>query len=52
MAADLQNQEPIVIQVNAFSLEQLGHFREAALLVINIVVRVVVAGGCATDSEI
>ncbi len=42
-AANLKDQEPVVVKVNAFALQQLSDLCEVALLVIDVVVRVVVA---------
>ena len=46
-AADLKNQEAIVVKVNAFAFQQLSDLCEVALLLINVVVRAVVAMRCA-----
>ncbi len=46
-AADLKDQETIVVEVNAFALQQFSDLSEVALLLINVVVRAVVAMRCA-----
>lgn len=41
-AADLQNEEPVVVQINALFLEQRGHFFDVHLLFVDVVVTGVV----------
>lgn len=50
-AADLKDQEAVVIKVNAFVLQQFSDLSEVALFLINVVVRAVVAMRCARHSE-
>ena len=46
-AADLKDQEAIVVKVNAFALQHFRDICEVALLLINVIVRAVVAMRCA-----
>lgn len=41
--AYLKNEKPVVVKINAFALQQLGDFREVAFLVVNIIVRAIIA---------
>lgn len=49
--AYLKNEKTVVIKVDALAFQQLGDFREVALLVVNVVVRAVVAVCSAGHSE-
>lgn len=48
----LQNEEAIVVEVNALALEHLGDLREVAASVVDVVVRLVVALSCPGHREV
>ena len=50
--AHLENEKAVVVKIDAFAFEQPGDFCEAASLIINVVVRAVVAVCCAGNSEL
>jgi hypothetical protein len=50
--SNLKNQETIVVQIDAAISEQLSHFFECNLTVVNVVIRRVVLVGRSFDSEV
>ena len=52
MSLDLQDEEAVVVEVDALALEQLGDLPEAALAVIDVVVRSVVPVCGARNSKL
>lgn len=50
--AYLKNEKPVVVKINAFALQQLGDFREVAFLLVNIIVRAIVAMCSTGHSEL
>ena len=51
-ATDLEDEEAVVVQVNALGLEQVRHLLEVALLVVHVVVRRVAARRIARDDQL
>jgi hypothetical protein len=49
---DLQDEEAVVVQVDALALEELGDLAEAALASVDVVVGRVVALCCTRDHEL
>jgi len=48
----LEDEETIVVQVNALALEEICDFFEVGLFVVNVVVAGVVSVGCTGDGQI
>ena len=48
----LENQESVVVEVNPFGPEKLGHLLELTATSVNLVVRRVVLGGCPRDHQL
>ena len=47
----LENQESVVVEVNPFGPEKLGHLLELTATSVNLVVRRVVLGGCRVTTQ-
>ena len=50
--AHLKNEKTVVVKINALAFQQLSDFREVAFLVINVVVRAIVAVCSAGHGEL
>lgn len=50
--AHLKNEKTVVVKINALAFQQLSDFREVAFLVINVVVRAIVAVCSARHGEL
>ena len=48
----LENQEPVVVEVNPFAPEELGHLLKLTATSVNLIVRRVVFGCCPRDHQL